>query len=69
MNPSKKLPNEYFDYQNYLTYLCGPKNGEYYNAIHIPYHTTWAHEAIEKEITHPKFNHALHINEILTLIC
>lgn len=39
------------------------------HAIHIPYHTTWAHEAIEKEIDHPKFNHALHINEILTLIC
>jgi putative hydrolase of the HAD superfamily len=39
------------------------------HAIHIPYHITWAHEAIEKEIAHPNFNHALHINEILTLIC
>jgi putative hydrolase of the HAD superfamily len=37
-------------------------------AIHIPYHITWVHEAIEKEISHPNFNHALHISEILTLI-
>jgi putative hydrolase of the HAD superfamily len=39
------------------------------HAIHIPYHITWAHEAIEKEIAHPNFNHRLHISEILTLIC
>ncbi len=38
------------------------------HAIHIPYHITWAHEAIEKEIAHPNFTHALHITEILTLI-
>lgn len=39
------------------------------HAIHIPYHITWAHEAIEKEIAHPNFTHALEITEILTLIC
>ena len=38
------------------------------HAIHIPYHITWAHEAIEKEIAHPNFKHMLHISEILTLI-
>lgn len=38
------------------------------HAIHIPYHITWAHEEIEKEITHPNFHHRPQIAEILTLI-
>lgn len=35
------------------------------HAIHIPYHTTWAHEVVEQTINHPNFRHAEAIKEIL----
>ena len=33
--------------------------------VHIPYHTTWAHEKIETKIEHPKFFQLENISEIL----
>lgn len=33
--------------------------------IHVPFHTTWAHEAVEAEINHPNFHPVQSISEIL----
>jgi len=38
------------------------------HAIHIPYHTTWAHEHVEHKIEHENFKHAAHINEVLSFL-
>jgi len=35
------------------------------HAVHIPYHTTWAHEVVEHTIEHPNFRQAGSIKEIL----
>ena len=35
------------------------------NAVHIPYHTTWAHEHVEHHVEHANFTHAKKIIEIL----
>ena len=35
------------------------------HAIHIPYHTTWAHEVVEHTVEHPNFRQAGHIKDIL----
>jgi len=36
--------------------------------IHIPYHTTWAHEVIENKVEHPNFKHFNKIIEILNFL-
>lgn len=38
------------------------------HGIHIPYHTTWAHEKIDHEIVHENFKQLSHIKEILKLL-
>jgi len=38
------------------------------HAIHIPYHTTWAHEHVEHHIEHENFKAVTHIKEILPLL-
>lgn len=35
------------------------------HAVHIPYHTTWAHEVVEQTIEHPNFRQAAAIKDIL----
>jgi putative hydrolase of the HAD superfamily len=35
------------------------------HAIHIPYHTTWAHEKVDGTIEHPNFRHAENIKDVL----
>ena len=35
------------------------------HAVHIPYHTTWAHEVVEHTIEHPNFRQAGSIKDIL----
>lgn len=37
-------------------------------AVHIPFHTTWAHERIDHEIIHPNFYTVKNINEIIELL-
>lgn len=37
-------------------------------AVHVPFHTTWAHERIDHEIIHPKFYTTKKINEIIELL-
>ena len=38
------------------------------HGVHIPYHTTWAHENVEHNITDPNFRHFQKITEILTYL-
>jgi putative hydrolase of the HAD superfamily len=38
------------------------------SAIHVPFHTTWAHEHVETILTHEKFKHADTLKDILTSI-
>jgi putative hydrolase of the HAD superfamily len=35
------------------------------HAVHIPYHTTWAHEVVEHTIEHPNFRQVASIKDIL----
>lgn len=37
-------------------------------AVHVPFHTTWAHEKIDHEIVHPKFKAVDKITDILPLL-
>ncbi len=38
------------------------------HGIHIPYHTTWAHEKIDHEISHENFKELAHIKEVLNFL-
>ena len=38
------------------------------HGIHIPYHTTWAHETVEHNVEHEKFRQAIHINEVIEML-
>ncbi len=38
------------------------------HAVHIPYHTTWAHETIDKDIDHANFRQAESIKDVLTFL-
>ena len=38
------------------------------HGIHVPFHTTWAHETVEAEITHPNFHQVKSISEIVALM-
>lgn len=38
------------------------------HAVHVPYHTTWAHEKVDHRIEHPNFLEAKNITEVLTIL-
>jgi putative hydrolase of the HAD superfamily len=38
------------------------------HAIHVPYHTTWAHEQVEATFDHPNFRHVEHLKGVLELV-
>lgn len=38
------------------------------HAVHIPYHTTWAHEQVPHSIDHANFRQLNHISEVLPLL-
>ena len=38
------------------------------NAIHVPFHTTWAHEVVEHNVEHDNFKSAETLSEILTFL-
>ncbi|HCL06049.1 MAG TPA: HAD family hydrolase [Chitinophagaceae bacterium] len=38
------------------------------HAVHIPYHTTWAHETIDKDIEHANFRQVESIKEVLSFL-
>ena len=35
------------------------------HAVHIPYHTTWAHEVVEHQVKHDNFRQVVHMQEVL----
>jgi len=37
------------------------------HAIHVPYHTTWAHEHVETKLEHENFRHVERLREVLEL--
>lgn len=38
------------------------------HGIHIPYHTTWAHEHVDNKVEHVNFKQVVHMNEILSFL-
>jgi len=38
------------------------------NAVHVPYHTTWAHEIVENNVAHENFSAITSIDEILAIL-
>ena len=38
------------------------------HAIHVPYHTTWAHEHVETKLEHENFRHVEHLKEVLGML-
>ncbi len=38
------------------------------NAVHVPYHTTWAHEVVENNVAHENFSAINSIDEILSIL-
>ncbi|MDB5137870.1 MAG: family hydrolase [Mucilaginibacter sp.] len=38
------------------------------HAIHVPYHTTWAHEQVETTLDHINFRHVEHLKMVLELL-
>ncbi len=38
------------------------------HAFHIPFHTTWAHEMVDKEVNHPKFRSFTKASELLQVL-
>ena len=62
------LPNEFLMVGNSLKSDIMPVLAIGAHAIHIPFHTTWAHEIVEEKIAHKNFRQVLIVSEILTLI-
>jgi putative hydrolase of the HAD superfamily len=38
------------------------------HGIHIPFHTTWAHEMVSHPVEHPNFREIEQLNEILAFL-
>ncbi len=38
------------------------------HAIHVPYHTTWAHEHVEAKLDHENFRQAEHLKEVVPFL-
>ncbi|NBA75942.1 HAD hydrolase-like protein [Emticicia sp. ODNR4P] len=36
--------------------------------VHVPYHTTWAHETVEHKVEHENFYQFAHANEVLAIL-
>ena len=38
------------------------------HGIHIPYHTTWAHETVEHKVEHVNFRQVIHMKDVLEIL-
>ena len=38
------------------------------HGVHIPYHTTWAHEKVEHNVEHPNFRNAKSITDVIPFL-
>lgn len=61
-------PEEFFMIGNSLKSDVLPVLGIGGYAVHIPFHTTWAHERINHKVEHPKFKTIEKINNIVPLL-
>jgi putative hydrolase of the HAD superfamily len=61
-------PSEFFMIGNSLKSDVLPVLAIGGHAVHIPFHTTWAHEKIDHKVVHENFNTFTIIKEVLTLI-
>lgn len=59
------LPDEFLMIGNSLKSDCIPVLAMGGHAIHVPYHTTWAHEQIDHTLEHENFREAEKIKDIL----
>ena len=60
-------PSEFLMVGNSLKSDILPVLGIGGHAIHIPFHTTWAHERIDHQVVHANFRHFETIHEVLSL--
>ncbi len=60
-------PHEFYMIGNSLKSDVLPVLGIGGHAIHIPFHTTWAHERIDHEVVHENFRSFKNISEILPI--
>lgn len=58
-------PDEFLMIGNSLKSDCMPVLAIGGHAIHIPYHTTWAHEIVEQTIEHPNFRFSEKIKDVM----
>ncbi|MGH2666617.1 HAD family hydrolase [Flavobacterium sp.] len=61
-------PEEFFMIGNSLKSDVLPVLGIGGHAVHIPFHTTWAHERIDHKVIHPNFRTLEKITDILPLL-
>ena len=61
-------PSEFLMIGNSLKSDILPVLGIGGSAIHIPFHTPWAHERIDHKVEHPKFCTVSRISEVLAII-
>jgi len=38
------------------------------HAVHIPFHTTWAHEMVSQPVVHPNFREIEQLSEVLSFL-
>lgn len=62
------LPEEFFMIGNSLKSDVLPVLAIGGHAVHIPYHTTWAHEIIDYEVEHDNFYSFTNITNVLSLL-
>lgn len=61
------LPSEFMMIGNSLKSDVLPVLGVGGHAVHIPFHTTWAHERIDHKVEHENFRNFTQLSDILTL--
>lgn len=61
-------PNEFMMIGNSLKSDVMPVINIGGHAVHVPFHTTWAHEHVETLLTHENFKQADKISEVLELV-
>lgn len=67
LNRLEITPDEFYMIGNSLKSDVLPVLGIGASAVHIPFHTTWAHERIDHEVKHEKFRTFEKITEILPI--
>ncbi len=61
-------PDEFLMLGNSIKSDCLPVLELGGHAVHIPYHTTWAHEKVDQSLVHPRFIQIKTIRDILPLL-